>query len=106
MFRRPAPLSLFRLGLLAVAVAWGGAFVAIKELDRTVSAATITLLRFALTSATVAPILLLRGGPRIAARDRWRVALLAVLGVGAYHLSLNYGEHFVSASVASLIVAS
>jgi drug/metabolite transporter (DMT)-like permease len=39
-------------------------------------------------------------------RDWGRLGALGLLGVGVYHLSLNYGEHFISANVASLIIAS
>jgi drug/metabolite transporter (DMT)-like permease len=95
------------VGLAFVAALWGGAFVAIRNLDASgrVSASTITLLRFVLTAAVMAPVLVFRR-PHIARADWWRVGVMAVLGGLVYHLALNEGERFVSAGVASLIVAS
>ncbi len=97
----------YQASLLGVAALWGGAFVAIRSLDASgrISAATITLLRFALTSLVMVPIVIARP-PRVARRDWWRVGLMAVLGGLVYHLSLNEGERFVSAGVSSLIVAA
>jgi drug/metabolite transporter (DMT)-like permease len=95
------------MGLAFVAALWGGAFVAIRNLDASgrISASTITLLRFVLTAAVMAPVLAFRR-PHIARGDWWRVGVMAVLGGLVYHLALNEGERFVSAGVASLIVAS
>jgi drug/metabolite transporter (DMT)-like permease len=96
----------YHLALTLVAALWGGAFVAIRNLDASgrISAPTITLLRFALTAAVMLPIAVARL-VRIARADRWRVGLMALLGGLVYHLALNEGERFVSAGVASLIVA-
>ncbi len=96
----------YHLALLGVAALWGGAFVAIRNLDASgrISAPSITLLRFALTAVAMLPIALTRR-VRIARQDRWRVGVMALLGGLVYHLALNEGERFVSAGVASLIVA-
>jgi drug/metabolite transporter (DMT)-like permease len=95
------------LGLAVVAALWGGAFVAIRNLDASgrISASAITLLRFALTAAVMAPVLAFRR-PRIQRADWRRVWVMGLLGGLVYHLALNEGERFVSAGVASLIVAS
>ncbi len=102
---RRRPLSLL---LSLVVVFWGGAFVAIRILVRHASALTVAQLRFTLTTlgllAVVAAVRPPR--PRIDRADRWKIAVLAVTGVAIYHVSLNYGEHFVTAPVASLIVAA
>jgi drug/metabolite transporter (DMT)-like permease len=105
--RRDASSVRAHLGLALVAALWGGAFVAIRNLDQSgrVSASTITLLRFVLTAAVLAPVLLIRR-PHLAREDWWRVGVMAVLGGLVYHLALNEGERFVSAGVASLIVAA
>ena len=97
----------YHLALLGVAALWGGAFVAIRNLDASgrISAPSITLLRFALTAAVMLPVALSRR-VHIARQDRWRVGVMALLGGLVYHLALNEGERFVSAGVASLIVAS
>ena len=91
-----------------VVTLWGGAFVAIRILVRHASPYTVTLLRFALTTAglLVVSAIVRPDHPRLERRDRGRLVVLAITGVAVYHLSLNYGERFVSATVASLIVAS
>jgi drug/metabolite transporter (DMT)-like permease len=96
----------YHLALLGVAALWGGAFVAIRNLDASgrISAPSITLLRFGLTAAVMLPVALTRR-VRIARQDRWRVGVMALLGGLVYHLALNEGERYVSAGVSSLIVA-
>ncbi len=87
---------------------WGGPFTAIRILVRHASVFTVSFLRLALTtlgllavSAIVRP-----ERRRLARADRGKVLLLALTGVSVYHVALGYGEHFVSANVASLIVSS
>lgn len=82
--------------------------MAIRELVRHASASSVALLRFALTLAGLLLVMAVvrPQGSALAREDRWRVAALGFTGVAVYHLALNYGEHFVSANVASLIVAS
>jgi drug/metabolite transporter (DMT)-like permease len=91
-----------------VIVLWGGAFVAIRIVVRDASPLTVGFLRFVLTSAGLLAVMAVVRPPRIAIeRGDWpKLLLLGVCGVGVYHLSLNYGEQFVSADLASLIVAS
>jgi drug/metabolite transporter (DMT)-like permease len=94
--------------MAALAVFWGGAFVAIKVLVEHASAVTVAFLRFGLTTLGLLALLAVVRPPRVRIErsDRPRIVLLGVLGVWVYHVTLNYGEHFVSANVASLIVAS
>lgn len=94
--------------LALLVVFWAGAFVAIRILVEHASALTIAFIRFVLTTGGLVAVMAVARPerPRIEPGDRGRVAVLALTGVGVYHLALNYGEHFVSASVASLIVAS
>jgi drug/metabolite transporter (DMT)-like permease len=95
------------LSLLGVTIVWGGAFVGIKVLLRSLSYVDLTLLRFLGTSAIFLAILpLIRGESRLRARDLPMLTFLGALGVGAYHLSINFGERTVSPSVAALIVSS
>lgn len=93
--------------LVAVTIAWGGAFVGIKVLLRSMTFVDLTLARF-LGAAALFLLLWprLRRPPPVEPRDRPRLFLLGLLGVGGYHLALNYGERTVSAGVAGLIVAS
>src|SRR5918999_64760 len=73
--------------LLSVMAQWGLAFVAIRVLVDHASAVTITLIRFLIAGAALAGV-------------------MALVSVITYHLALNFGEHYVSAGVASLIVAA
>lgn len=92
----------------SVVVLWGGAFVAIRILVADASIWTVTFLRFVLTTAgLLAALAVVRPRRRRIERgDRGKLLVLAITGVAAYHLSLNYGERFVSANVAALIVSS
>jgi drug/metabolite transporter (DMT)-like permease len=96
------------LQLSLVVLLWSGAFVGIKVLLEHVSIWTIAFLRFALTTAGLAlAMAVLR--PRTHRIERAHVPwflLLGLTGVSAYHLSLNFGERYISANVAALIVAS
>ena len=89
-------------------VLWGGAFVAIKILLRDVSAETIAFLRFVLTTLGLLAVMAIVRPERIPIqpRDRGKILLLGFMAVFVYHLALNIGERFVSANVASLIIAS
>lgn len=95
------------VALLGVTIVWGGAFVGIKVLLRSLSYVDLTLLRFLGTSAIFLVLLpVIRGESRLRARDLPMLTFLGFLGVGAYHMSLNYGERTVSPSAAALIVSS
>jgi drug/metabolite transporter (DMT)-like permease len=100
--------STLSLLLLSVMAQWGLAFVAIRVLVDHASAVTITLLRFVLAGAALAGVMALtrQRYPRVRREDRWRVLVIALVSVITYHLALNFGEHYVSAGVASLIVAA
>jgi drug/metabolite transporter (DMT)-like permease len=94
--------------LLSVMLQWGLAFVGIRTLVEHVSTVTVTVVRFTIACLAMGAILLLTKTrlPRVRREDRLRILVMSVLVVIAYHLALNYGERFVSAGVASLIVAS
>lgn len=99
---------LIYLALVVVVTMWGGAFTAIRILVRHASVFTVGFVRFVLTTFGLLLVMAVVRPERrrIEPADRPKVLLLAATGVAIYHLSLNYGEHFVSANVASLIVAS
>lgn len=93
--------------MTSVTIAWGAAFVGIKVLLESLSFTDLTLLRFAFSSLILLFLLpWYRPAERIRSRDWWLLVLLGALGVGGYHLSLNFGEKTVSAGVASLIVST
>ncbi len=97
------------LQLSLVVFMWSGAFVAIKILlDHGASIWTIALLRFVLTTTglTATMAFLRPAQPRIARRHLPWLVLMGFTGVAAYHLSLNFGERYISANVASLVITS
>lgn len=93
--------------LFAVTIAWGGAFVGIKVLVEDLGYIDLTIARFVFTSILLAGVFpFFKPEAPIQRRDWPVLAILGALGVGGYHLSINYGELTVSAGVASLIVSS
>lgn len=95
-------------GLVALAVLWGFAFVAIKETLVELSPTTLTLARFAIADVTLLLLMpfLPAARPSLPSADRWRYVVLALCGVPLYHLPLNWGEQHTTAQVASLIVST
>lgn len=96
----------FNLALLLALLLWASAFVGIRIgleggysfgalafLRLTVASLCLLCMTYRLTNATTIPW-----------RDRCSLALLGVIGIGIYHVCLNYGEVTVSAGVASFIV--
>ncbi|MCR4428552.1 MAG: DMT family transporter [Caldiserica bacterium] len=87
---------------------WGNAFVGIKIALEEMSPFTLTLVRFFLAS------LFFLGGILLAFRkiplpEKSEIATLIALGfLGGviYHLALNYGEQFIPAGTASLVIGS
>jgi len=94
--------------LLSLVMMWGLAFVAIKLALDHASPLGLTVWRFVITASAFLLVMALRkeARARIERGDLLRIAVMAVVGVGGYHFSINYGEQFVSAGVASLIVAA
>jgi len=93
--------------LFILATLWGSAFPGIKLGLAGLSAANLTLLRFAVASICFLLFLLLtkkRLWPE--RRDVSYFFLVGFLGITIYHLALNYGELHVSAGAASLIIAT
>jgi len=94
--------------LIALAVLWGVAFVAIKQGLREVSPTTLAVLRFGIADLFLLGMLAAwpAARPQLRRGDLWRVTVLGLTGVPLYHLALNWGEQRTSASVAALIVAT
>ncbi|MGE5506901.1 MAG: DMT family transporter [Chitinophagales bacterium] len=93
--------------LFLTVLCWGMAFVFIKQGLRELTPVELTLLRFGLAGAAFALYLLFVPSARVPVRreDWGRFLLLGFLGVPGYHLALNFGEQWISASSASLIIA-
>jgi drug/metabolite transporter (DMT)-like permease len=94
--------------LLAVVVIWSFAFLAIKRLLGQLDWLALNQARFTFSTLGFAPLLLAfrKRLPPVGAADLLKLALLGLVSVAGYHLSLNYGELFVPAGVTSLLVTT
>ncbi|MEM0492616.1 MAG: DMT family transporter [Candidatus Thermoplasmatota archaeon] len=98
----------FLLMMFICIVSWACAFPFIRLVLEEVSWITLTILRFivvCITSLIVITVGYKKFTP-LKKSDIIPIFLLGFFGVIGYHLSLNYGEEYVSSSVASLIVAT
>ena len=103
----PLMTSTAVLGLLVLAVLWGSAFPMIKVGLEGLSAPHLALARHLVASIAFVPFLLLTDCRLYPKRDDLSTFfLLGFLGITVYHLSLNYGELWVSAGATSLIIAT
>lgn len=104
--RRPPVLVPILLG--GVVVTWGSAFTGIKVVLREVGPGGLTFGRLAIAALTYTALLpVVRGTwPERRPGDVPRLVLLGLTGSAAYHLALNWGEQFISAGVASLVIAA
>jgi drug/metabolite transporter (DMT)-like permease len=106
MFRR-YPI-LIHLSLLLTAVIWGVTFVAVKYVVERVGPAGVLTLRAGLSSACF--VLLLgvtwRTIPRLPVAVWWRLTFIACCGMVINNLAIAYGQSYLSAALASLIITS
>lgn len=89
-------------------ICWGFAFPLIKVGLRELSPVGLTILRLLIVSIVFLLIFLImpkRFSP-LQKQDVIPIFLLGFTGIVLYHLSLNYGELYVSAGAASLIIAT
>ncbi|MFD3540544.1 DMT family transporter [Streptomyces sp. NPDC058662] len=107
--RAPAPAPAARrawladLPVLAVAVVWGGSYLAAKGITTAHTVIAVLVLRFAL----VLPVLVATGGRRLRALTRAQLRGAAVLGfvLGGIFLLETYGVVHTSATNAGLIIS-
>ena len=106
MTRAAAPLPVYAK-LTAVALVWGGSFVAARIVAQEMPTFTAALWRYVIaTAALVALSFLLEGGlPRLSRVQMVGICLLGVTGVVLYNVLFLYGMQSVPASRGSLIVA-
>lgn len=99
---------LIHLSLLVTAVIWGATFVAVKYVVDQVGPSGVVLLRVGLSSACF--ILLLgitwRTMPRLPPSIWRRLALIAFCGSVVNNLAIAWGQSYLAAALASLIVTS
>ncbi len=95
--------------LIVLSVIWGNAFVAIRVAvaPGELSPVNLTLLRWLIVSAAFLPLYPLIGKSKVKfeRRDFPRLLVVALTSVAIYHLSLNFSEQTVSASLAGLLIS-
>jgi len=93
--------------LLALSVIWGLAFVAIRRADFDLSPVDLTLLRWIIVSVAFLVLAPFIGKLKVPfqRKDLPRFLVVALSNVVIYHLSLNYAESIVSASLAGLLIS-
>ena len=93
--------------LLALSVIWGLAFVAIRRADFDLSPVDLTLLRWIIVSVAFLLLAPFIGRLKVPFQrtDLPRFLVVALSNVVIYHLSLNYAESIVSASLAGLLIS-
>jgi len=106
--KKPMSQVRYILMMLVCITVWAFAFPLIKLALRDLSFTTLTVLRFFTVCMASLVIILFRSKhfTRLQKKDIIPIFLLGFFGVMMYHFGLNYGEQYVSASVASLIIAS
>ncbi|WP_053202271.1 DMT family transporter [Jiangella muralis] len=109
---RPPRLSESRKAAIAVAVTvvlWSSAFVAIRDVGHTLSAAPLALIRLAVASVALTAIVVATRGRRVIPQPLSRrtfglIAACGVLWLAVYTVALNAGEQHVDAGTAALLV--
>lgn len=93
--------------VISLGIIWGLAFVAIRRADYELAWVNLTLLRWFLVSACFLALypFIIRPKARLVWRDVPRLVVVSVANVPLYHLSLNYAEKTVSASLAGLLIS-
>jgi len=100
--------TMFNLMMLLCIIVWALAFPFIKLSLQDLSYTSLTILRFTIVSIVSLIIIALqpkRFSP-LQKKDIIPIFLIGFLGVMMYHFGLNYGEQYVTAGVASLLIAT
>ena len=98
----------FNLLMLLCVVVWACAFPLIQIALEELSFVNLTILRLFVVCLTFGILFLSRKNKfsKLQKKDVIPIFFLGFFGVIIYHLGLNYGEQFVSAGAASLIIAT
>lgn len=99
----------FQLMMLLTIVVWAFAFPLIRiSLRGGLSFTSLTILRFLVVYISFVFIWLVKHEifSKLQRRDVLPIFFLGFFGVIVYHLGLNYGEQYISAGAASLIIAT
>lgn len=98
----------FLLIIVIIVVFWAFAFPFIKIGLQELSPVNLTIMRLFIACFVFLLLILIkpRSFSKLHKKDIPRIFLLGFIGVIVYHLGLNYGEQYISPSVASLIIAT
>src|SRR3990167_5625961 len=95
-----------KVALFLTVLFWASAFVGIKAGLQSYSPGGLALLRF-LAASLCMFFIYIRQPIRqtIPLRDVLQILFCGIIGVGFYHIGLNYGEMAVSSGIASFIIS-
>lgn len=102
---RPKPLFV-HLAMSVTMLLWGGSFVASKYVLDRIPPLSYMAVRFLIAGLLLVPVIVLRGRPRFSRRTHLLVALTALSEPVAYFLFESYGIRLVTATTASLVIAT
>ena len=93
--------------LIILSVIWGLAFVAIRAADFELSWVNLTLLRWILVSVCFLVLypFVVKPKAKLELRDVPRLLVVSLTNVTMYHLSINYAEKTVTASLSGLLIS-
>ncbi len=98
----------FNFLMIIAVIVWALAFPLIKIGLKELSFVNLTIMRFLIASTVFIAIFIIgkKGFSKLKRKDIIPIFILGIIGVVSYHLGLNYGEQFISAGAASLIIAT
>ena len=102
---KPHPI-LVQLAMLVTMIFWGVSFVASKVVLTQITPLTYMGVRFLIASVLLAGVMLVRGRPRFSRRTHVMIGFTAAAEPVAYFLFESYGIRLISATTASLIIAT
>jgi drug/metabolite transporter (DMT)-like permease len=96
-----------KIALIATMLIWSSSYVAIRIGLQGYSAGSLGLLRYSI-AAVIMVIVYFRLPKRskINLKDGVSIFLTGSIGIGAYNVALNYGEHTVNAAVAGFLISA
>src|SRR5579862_9221884 len=95
-----------KLAILIVVVLWASAFVGIRIGLQGYSPGSLALLRFLVASICMFFVYLKQTKrPHIKGQDLCIVLIAGFVGIGFYHIALNFGEIVVPAGIASFVIS-
>jgi drug/metabolite transporter (DMT)-like permease len=89
---------------LVTVIAWGAAFVAIRDAVNTLSPGSLALGRLLVSLVVLGAAAALQREPLPARRDLSRIALFGVLWLCVYGIALNAAEQRVDAGTAAMLI--